>query len=240
MQMTVPAKPVKLSRMLPILHKLTNSFVDLGVQAVESQGEKISCKKGCGACCRQPVPIAEVEAFQIAELVENLPEPRRSEVKKRFAEGVEHFKKIKWFERLENCSRETPEELQKLIMEYFGEGIPCPFLVEESCSIHLERPLSCREYLVTSPAENCAKPTPKSVKGIELAFKPSRVLTVIDVSENKKKIPFVTLIYALEWAENNRPPRVSKTGEQWMADFFREMTHSEIPKPPKKKVRRLG
>ena len=42
-------------------------------------------------------------------------------------------------------------------------GVPCPFLEDESCSIHPERPLVCREYLVTSPAALCAGPTQEGV-----------------------------------------------------------------------------
>jgi Fe-S-cluster containining protein len=40
--------------------------------------------------------------------------------------------------------------------------MPCPFLEDESCSIHPDRPLVCREYLVTSPAELCAGPRRKA------------------------------------------------------------------------------
>ena len=52
--------------------------------------------------------------------------------------------------------------------------MPCPFLEDESCSIHPERPLVCREYLVTSPAELCAGPkqegvTPVAVPKVSLA-----------------------------------------------------------------------
>ncbi len=46
---------------------------------------------------------------------------------------------------------------------YFALGVPCPFLEDESCSIHPERPLVCREYLVTSPAELCAGPEQEGV-----------------------------------------------------------------------------
>ena len=148
MQMTVPAKSVKPHRMLPIFQQIANSFTDLGVKAVESENKKISCKKGCGACCRQPVPLAEIEAYQIAELVENLPEPRRGKVKMRFDEAAKHFHKIGWFEKLENCKEK--EEIEKTVLEYFFEGVACPFLEEESCSIHQDRPVACREYLVTS------------------------------------------------------------------------------------------
>ena len=80
MQMTVPAKPVKPTRMLPIFQMMTNSFLKISVDATERQGDSISCQAGCGACCRQAVPLAEIEAYQIAELVEHLPEPRRSTI----------------------------------------------------------------------------------------------------------------------------------------------------------------
>lgn len=237
MQMTVPAKPVKLSRMLPVLQSLTNSFVNLSEQSLEGAGEKISCTKGCGACCRQPVPIAEVEAFQLAELVENLPEPRRSEIKQKFAEGAARFHEINWFERVENCATDAPVELERLVGEYFLQGVACPFLVDESCSIHQDRPLACREYLVTSPAENCAKPE-RNIKGVPLLFKPSTALAVMSSEAKSRNFLAVPMILALEWAENNPEPEVSKTGEQWMADFFRLMTKSEIP-PQEKKMPRL-
>ena len=62
--MTVPAKPVKPMRMLPIFQAMASSFVDTSIEEIEAQGKKISCKAGCGACCRQAVPLAEIEAYQ--------------------------------------------------------------------------------------------------------------------------------------------------------------------------------
>ena len=40
------------------------------------RGVRVSCRAGCGACCRQLVPIAEAEARRIRDLVEAMPEPR--------------------------------------------------------------------------------------------------------------------------------------------------------------------
>lgn len=42
-------------------------------------GRVVSCRKGCGACCRQLVPLAWSEAYQPGELVNALPEPRRTD-----------------------------------------------------------------------------------------------------------------------------------------------------------------
>ena len=187
MEMTVPTAAVKPQRMLPIFQQMASSFVNLSVEAVNAVGAEISCKAGCGACCRQAVPLAEIEIYQIAELVESMEEPRRTEIKNRFAAGCDHFENIKWFERMENCAElartAAPEiaekALESAVLEYFHQGVPCPFLENESCSIHQVRPLVCREYLVTSPAENCSEPSAENISKVPLLTKPSKPLMAV-------------------------------------------------------------
>lgn len=230
LQMTVPAKPVKPQRMLPVFQQMAHSFVGMAENAVESAGRKISCTKGCGACCRQAVPLAEIEAYQLAELVEAMPDARRDKIEKRFETAWHHFSEIGWFERLDNCAV-APETREKVVLEYFYEGIACPFLEDESCSIHESRPLVCREYLVTSPAENCSAPSPEKIQMIEQPVKISNTVRKITNSPNlNKSVNFVPLVLALEWAKRNTADFPEKTGEQWMADLFTNLTKSEIPK----------
>lgn len=229
LQMTVPANPVKPQRMLPIFQQMTNSFVEMGVNALP-KNEKISCKAGCGACCNQAVPLAEIEAYQISELVENMPEPRRSEIKERFEKAFAHFAEIGWFEKLGQCAGKTNEEQEKVVLEYFYEGIPCPFLEDGACSIHPDRPLACREYLVTTPAENCSNPTSKTVKMVEIPIKPSKPVRKLGRAAHISGVDFIPMVLALKWVEKNADNFPEKTGEQWMADFFVNLTKSEIPK----------
>ena len=53
--------------MLPVIQNFANALVDVAVKSVEDKGKTISCKAGCGACCRQLVPISETEAQAIAD-----------------------------------------------------------------------------------------------------------------------------------------------------------------------------
>ena len=231
LQMTVPAKPTKPQRMLPIFQQLTGSFVGLSENAVENSGEKISCSKGCGACCRQLIPLAEVEAYKIAELVEAMPEPRRTKVKRRFETAWRHFYENGWIKRLDDWARFSDDDNHTLTSEYFYENIACPFLEDESCSIHTERPLICREYLVTSPPENCVNPTPQTVKRVGILIKPSEALGNITNSRNLGgPVDFVPLILALEWTRRHADEFPEKTGEQWMAAFFTDLANKEVPK----------
>ncbi len=230
MQLTVPAKPVKPQRMLPIFQQMSNSFVEMGVNAVKSSGKKISCQEGCAACCYQAIPLAEIEAYRIAEIVENLPELRRTEIKNRFDAASRHFHEIGWFERLDQCALMPKEARQKVVMEYFYENVSCPFLEDGACSIYEDRPLACREYLVTSAAENCSAPTPETVEMVDFQVKAAATLRHIGDSRNLNAIVnFLPLILALKWTETHADEFPEKTGERWMADFFQKLTRSEIP-----------
>jgi Fe-S-cluster containining protein len=229
-ELTVPVKPVKSRRMLPVFQGMSELFVELGEKEVAAAGEKISCRKGCAACCRQLVPLAEIETHHIAGLVESMPEPRRSEIKERFEKAWQHFTKNGWLDRLDASAAATHKERQSLVVEYFHESVPCPFLEDESCSIHENRPLACREYLVTSPAEYCFTLSGEKIKKVSLLANPSETVRQITNSENLNRIVnFVPLVLALEWAKRFPDESPENTGEQWMAKFFTRLTKSEIP-----------
>lgn len=232
LQMTVPAKPVKPQRMLPIFRQMTDAFVGMSEQVVKGAGGVISCRKGCAACCRQAIPLSEIEAYQITEMVEAMPEPSRTEIKKRFETAWHHFADIGWFERLDETFKLPPEKRNNIVVEYFNEKIDCPFLEDECCSIHQMRPLACREYMVTSPAENCSHLSAETVRMVELPVKTSDTVRKISNSAelNSATANFVPLVLALEWAKRKSDEFPEKTGEKWMADFFRNLTQSEIPK----------
>ncbi len=230
-ELTVPSRAVKPRRMLPVFQGMSDLFAEMGEKAVNAAGEKLSCRKGCAACCRQPIPLAEIETHQIAELVESMPEPQRTEIKKRFEDAWHHFTEIGWFDRLDAAATASHEERQKLTAEYYHENVPCPFLENESCSIHENRPLVCREYLVTSPAEYCFALRGEKIKMVSLLAKPSETVRQLTNSKNLNRIVnFVPLVLALEWAKRFPDEFPENTGEQWMAKFFTSLTKSEIPK----------
>lgn len=235
-EVTVPADPVKITRMLPIFQQMTNTMVGLGIKAAESDGRSISCKAGCGACCRQPVPITEAEIFHLAELVEQMEEPRRSDVKKRFADAVDHFTQMGWFENVSKCAEmvsnghteEGHKRLIELVDQYFVENINCPFLVDDACSVHRSRPLACREYLVTSPAEYCDHPDPVNIEMVEMLFQPSKIVSKISSTGLFADEGIITLIKAIEFAAAKKESTQTKSGEGWMADFFQDLAASEV------------
>jgi Fe-S-cluster containining protein len=235
-KVTVPTAPVGLKSLLPMMQSVSSTIVQIGEANVAEQGLTISCQKGCGACCRQLVPIAPVETHAIRDLVERLPEPRKSEVLRRFAEAEAKLRAAGMWQQLDQRETWPQADVLTIGMEYFALGIPCPFLKDESCSIHLERPMACREYLVTSPAENCARPTPEGVEWVPI---PAKVWTVVARLEQgdapSQYIPWVPLIQALEFAAGHEEGP-SRPGTEWVRDFFnaiaKEGAQTPVPSGP--------
>ena len=82
--------------------------------------------------------------------------------------------------------------------------MPAPFLEEESCSIHPDRPMACREYLVTSPAENCRAPRADNVEKVVLEADP---LPAVVKVENGG---WVALILALRFRDEAAEPAANR------------------------------
>ncbi len=232
MQMTVPARPVKPQRMLPIFQRMADSFVEMGVSAAASDGRGVTCRAGCGACCRQMVPIPEFEAYRIAEMVDEMPEDRRTEIKRRFELACDEFASAGIFEKLSSVGSLTPEAREALVIEYFRKGIPCPFLEDESCSIHADRPVACREYLVSSPAEFCSDLTPEKIRTIEVPIEASKPMRTLGQTRKIAGVDFIPLVLALKWVERNPDAFPEKTGENWMSDFFAALTGRSVSTGP--------
>jgi Fe-S-cluster containining protein len=233
----VPTGPLPLRRALPLVQALADHLVDGAVQASDEAGKPLSCKKGCGACCRQLVPIAEVEARHIRDVVEALPEPRRAVVRARFADARRRLEAAGLLDKLEQRAQ-LPEGVGRgIALDYFAQGIPCPFLEEESCSIYADRPVACREYLVTSPAENCAHPTPETIEMLRIPLKVWTALARFDpVPAGQAYLRWVPLILAPQWAEENPAEPPAEPGPKVVQRLFELLTRKSLESAPGSEV----
>ena len=210
--LTVPQAPVAAADIVPALQGLVNAVVAAAEAGSLNEGGAISCRKGCGACCRQLVPISRTEGERLLTLVAAMPAERRDALAMRFAIAEAAIKGAGLHEREDRPDRE-------LSTGYFALGVPCPFLEDESCSIHAERPLVCREYLVTSPAELCAGPsqagvTPVAVPKVSMAARGLQ-------DDNEDWFPLALL---MDWARTRPKGGARRTGPEWVQRFLRAIT----------------
>ncbi len=226
-KVSVTKGPMQPRALLPMLQSFADAVVAAAAKVVEEKGQKISCKKGCGACCRQLVPIAETEARHMRDVIDALPEPRQAELRGRFASARRRLEATGLLRKLMDRHNWRGEEVQPLGIQYFLQGIPCPFLEEESCSIYANRPIACREYLVTSPAENCAQPSKENIQQVALPFRIWPGLARLETSASPERfVRWVPLILAPEWAEAHPEEAPPRPGPELLKELLDHLTET--------------
>ena len=220
----VPAGPIHPEELLPLYQQLSNALVEASEQDVINEGKTISCRKGCGACCRQLVPITQMEARHLSRLIEAMPEPRRTAVRERFAEARRRLEEAGLLEPLLQPESLSEEELHEVGRAYLGLRLPCPFLEEESCSIHPDRPLICREYLVTSPPENCAGPVGTPIRKVKIHGRVADAVAEMGGTGSGSRAPWAPLVVAPEWVQGHPDRTPHRTGPEIVTDLFARLS----------------
>jgi Fe-S-cluster containining protein len=193
---------------LPLARKLADAVSRASAHDAESRGEQVRCGPRCASCCRPVIPVAPMEAVALARLVKSMPPKRREAIKRRFDAGLRRLEEVGLIEHgvrgrsALRAEREgTMSAWEVASLRYFRAGIPCPFLENESCGIYADRPVVCREYLVTSAPEHCSDPTSPEVATVARPIYMNEVLS--DVASEVADVPprSIPLILALEWTE---------------------------------------
>jgi Fe-S-cluster containining protein len=201
-----PEGPLRLDDALPFFREIDDQAVTLAVRRTEEGGRTISCRKGCSACCRvQPVPVTPPEAYALLRLVEALPEPRRDEIRRRFADRVERLRQAGLMAPYLHREGVTmAEQAREVTGRYIALGLACPFLEDDACGIYADRPFVCRQYLVTSPPELCRDPLNNPVEVVPMPV--AAAGAALRAAEQALGRPQFTvpLALALEYAAEHR------------------------------------
>ncbi len=231
----VPSGHITLVQLLPALQTLTSSIVDSAVEVVNREGYQVSCRAGCGACCRQLVPLSIFEAESLAAWIRTLPQARQQELEARFHATLLTLRDKGLLERMDPALwDEDTAQTQQLALDYLAARVACPFLVDESCSIHPIRPLICREYLVTSPPQHCADPMAGQVVAIPMPLKPSTVLFKLGELVEKAPPGWIPLVFLLVWMRSNAHPgdAIAGPGPEILYEFVKRLSNTQQKAAP--------
>lgn len=210
-EVPIPTGEQPVSALFPAARAIAHTIIDDAVGRAAKQGRSVSCRAGCAACCRQIVVISLAEAEALAELVAAMPAERQAVIRQRFADAVAKLEEAGMIDAAEPpgdrhliarigtaAAPEVP-----LTVRYFQLQMACPFLEDESCSIHPDRPLVCREYLVTSPAERCWRLFEEPIEKIELPVLVAEAMVRTIDRVTGIGLEAMPLVLALEWAEHH-------------------------------------
>jgi Putative zinc- or iron-chelating domain len=161
---------------------------------------------------------------------------RRARVLERFATIRETLEGNGWKQAFEDRDREDRDELGILNLSYFDFGLPCPFLEDESCSIHPYRPSICREYLVTTPAERCFEISRPGVQvhrlpvGVWLSRSLARLAARL---LGRGEMELIPLTSALDWAREHREEGQRRFPARALLEgLLEELGPARDPEPP--------
>ncbi len=158
-ELTLPQSEVTVHDILPAIFTMADAVHAQSIEDLTAMNKTIGCGPGCSECCHQLVPVSEHEAAHLAGVVRKMPTAQRSRVIHRFTQAIRLLDQSGLMTPLnETYARDilNKEKILELKKQYWNLRIPCPFLEEDSCSIHKERPLVCRQYLVTSAPKHCS------------------------------------------------------------------------------------
>ncbi len=134
-----------------IAREARNSAYELDLEL--SSVEKV-CREGCDHCCYQTTWVNSWEAEEISRyVIEKMSDDTKSIVKNQ----MENWHK--WFDSVSRKStRESPltfYEVRQLDISAAENHIPCPYLIDNKCSIYKARPFMCRTHIVKKSPEQC-------------------------------------------------------------------------------------
>ncbi len=113
-------------QMVEQTYAYVDSFIEQFLEHCKVEGSNLDCKKGCGFCCHQSVFMLPYEAFYLFSKY-------KGEIK------VNQFK--------QRILEKDAVTSQMKINEFLTYNKPCPFLVDNVCSIYDARPMACRLFL---------------------------------------------------------------------------------------------
>lgn len=139
-----------------------NSYNAL-VKTLSSKGKSISCRKGCTYCCSHYVAAPLAHGIVIVDYLYNNKTLLRlfiNTYKKWRHKGYDISRNN---DRIRNQAFSLSKPIEDIIdvtrplsMRYLEMEIPCPFLVNNACSIYAVRPMPCSGQYSVSPPDWCA------------------------------------------------------------------------------------
>jgi Fe-S-cluster containining protein len=230
--LTVPEGQCNLTEILPVLQSFDDSLLTAISEQLGAEGLSVSCKAGCGACCRQMVPLSIFEAEALAAWIATMDPATREILAQRFHQALLKLASGGIIDRLvtEDWLADT-DSARQLALDYFYQRVPCPFLQDESCSIHPIRPLVCREYLVTSDPARCADPKNLGADPVGLPTRLSRTLNQMGAELEPGSRGWIPLVFLFAWIESGAHPGAaySGAGPEVLYEFVRRMDFVRKP-----------
>ncbi len=204
LRINVAPVQARLSEMAPLARAISTKLALATLERLRENGKSVPCCKGCSACCSYLIPLSVPEAFCMAEELFALP-PEKG--KTLLQSSLDTAKTILEQMPEDFNTGESPTDSgirsSQLGTWYAGLRLHCPFLSDDLCVMYDQRPIACREHVVTGSATSC------NVEGTDepdVAKMPVSVLECLGrlaAELEQSEVEAIMLPLALPWAQEN-------------------------------------
>jgi Fe-S-cluster containining protein len=152
----VPDMKLGLKDVVPFVLQVALDIVNQAAAVSAQKGEPVQCGAGCTKCCFYPLPVSVPEAIYLVEYMLTLPFSERHPIFERFEKNEQRCNEHSLIEPL----RESQKGINtyQTGKAYYDLNLACPFLKENRCGIHPDRPITCREHNMVSSPDLCTDP----------------------------------------------------------------------------------
>ena len=204
-----------LSDLIPLAWALSDVIMSETINHARTLGKRTSCQQKCSACCGYLVPLAIPEVIRLFDEIQALPAQRSREM---WGNSLSVAGRL-----LNNDACEVPNgetTLENLGVWYSDKQVTCPFLENDLCTIYDQRPLACREYLVTTSPQCCRTDSEAVVEKLELPLSILECLGEVAADLEGTAVEGIMLPLILPWVLKNRERTQRRWSAQTMAQRF--------------------
>jgi Fe-S-cluster containining protein len=198
----VPDIALGLKDVVPFVQQVALDIVNQAAAVSVKKDEPVRCGTGCSKCCYYPLPVSVPEAIYLVEYLLSLPVSIRHPILKRFEKNEQKCSEYSLLGPLRECQKGI--NVYHTGKAYFDLHLACPFLNEDRCGIHSDRPITCREHNVISSPDLCNDPfTCKTVPlGLQRHYSERLQAFANHLCNTGKGNVMIPLLF--EWYDNNR------------------------------------
>lgn len=202
---SVAQKKARLSDIAPLARTLSTKLALVMLDRLRSNGELVPCCKGCSACCNYLVPLSIPEAFRLREELLAMPAEQGKAVLQSCLDTAKRIldKKPKEFNINKLAEAANPVQISQLGKWYAGLKLTCPFLSDSLCTSYENRPIACREYIVTGSALLCEDESTDESQKVQTPVSVLECLGQLTAELEQSNIEAVMLPLAIPWTQEN-------------------------------------
>ena len=212
-----------LSAMAPLARALSTKLALATLERLRESGKSVPCCKGCSACCSYLIPLSVPEAFCMAEELSALP-PEKGRVL--LQSSLDTAKTILEQMPEDFNTDESPADSgirsSQLGAWYAGLKLHCPFLSDNLCVMYDQRPIACREHVVTGSVASCNIEGTDEPDVTKMPVSVLECLGRLAAELEQSDVEAIMLPLALPWAQEN----TERSKRTWSAvDMVEQFIH---------------